>query len=389
VSDELIYLDHNATTPVAPEVLEAVCAALRDAWGNPSSGHAEGARARAAVEQARGQVAALLGCEPDEILFTSGGTESDNAALIGVAEALERRGRHLVISAIEHPAVEEAARYLERRGWEVGRAGVDREGRVVVAEVEVALRRDTVLVSVMHANNETGVVQPVRELAELARRRGIVVHTDAAQSVGKIPARPEDLSVDLLTVAGHKLYAPKGVGALFLRRGTPFAGFLRGAGHEGGRRAGTENVAGIVGLGAACALASREMDERARSMAAARDRLESALRASFPDLVVHGAGAVRLPNTLSAAIPGVDANALLARLDGVAASAGAACHSGGTEPSRVLLAMGVPPDLARCTLRLTTGRSTTPHDADLAAARVELGVGHYRRDTSANADPAH
>ena len=388
MGDEPIYLDFNATTPVAPEVLDTVCAALGDAWGNPSSGHAQGVRARAAVERAREQGAALLGSEPDEIVFTSGGTESDNAALIGVAEAREARGRHLVISAIEHPAVEEAARYLERRGWEVGRAGVDREGRVDVAQVEAALRRDTVLVSVMHANNETGVVQPVRAIAELARSRGIVVHTDAAQSVGKISSRKDELGVDLLTVAGHKLYAPKGVGALFLRRGTPFAPFLRGAGHEGGRRAGTENIAGIVGLGAACLLAAREMDERSRGMAAARDRLEARLRASFPDLVVHGAGAARLPNTLSAAIPGVDANALLALLDGVAASAGAACHTGGTEPSRVLLAMGVPPDLARCTLRLTTGRSTTVAAAELAATRIEIGVRHYWRNTLARRDSA-
>ncbi len=358
MSDETIYLDHNATTPVAPEVLEAVCAALRDDWGNPSSGHSHGGRARAAVERAREQVAGLLGCRPDEVVFTSGGTESDNTAVIGVAEALEARGRHLVISAIEHPAVEEAAASLERRGWSAGRAGVDREGRVIVADLEALLRPDTVLVSVMHANNETGVVQPVREIAEVARRRGIVVHTDAAQSAGKIATRPDELGVDLLTIAGHKLYAPKGIGVLYVRRGTPLAPFLRGAAHEGGRRAGTENVAGIVGLGVACALAARELEERARAMAAARDRLEAAL-------------------------PGVDANALLAGLDGVAASAGAACHSGGSTPSRVLLAMGVAPDLARCTLRLTTGRSTTLADADLAASRITAAAADLRRDAAA------
>ncbi|MBZ5638087.1 MAG: cysteine desulfurase [Acidobacteriia bacterium] len=370
MEDEPIYLDFNATTPVAEEVLDAVRAALRDAWGNPSSAHRYGTRAREAVEEARDRVASLLGARPDEIVFTSGGTESDNAAVIGVAEALERRGRHLVISAIEHPAVEEAARYLEGRGWSVSRVRVDSDGRVAPAEIEAALRPETVLVSLMHANNETGVVQPVREAAAVARARGIPVHTDAAQSVGKIPVRTDDLGVDLLTVAGHKLYAPKGIGALYLRRGTPFAGFLRGAGHEAGRRAGTENIPGIVGLGAACALASREIGERAARLATTRDRLQAALRARFPSLVVHGAHADRLPNTLSAAIPGVDANTLLAGLEGVAASAGAACHSGGTEPSRVLLAMGVDPDVARCTLRLTTGRTTTLEQVDLAAERI-------------------
>jgi cysteine desulfurase len=367
---EPIYLDHNATTPVAPEVLEAVRAALADAWGNPSSAHLFGARARAAVENAREQVAAALGCRPDEIVFTSGGTESDNAALIGVAEATEGRGRHLVISAIEHPAVEEAAAYLERRGFAVDRVGVDREGRVSPDGIEAALRPDTILVSLMHANNETGVVQPIREVAALLSRRGIPLHTDAAQSFGKIPVRTDELGASLLTLAGHKFYAPKGVGALYLRRGTPFAGFLKGAGHEAGRRAGTENIPGIVGLGAAAALASREMKERASRMAATRDRLKDALRARFPGLVVHGAAADRLPNTLSVAIPGVDANGILAGLDGVAASAGAACHAGGTEPSRVLLAMGIAPALARCTLRLTTGRATTPEEIDLAAERI-------------------
>jgi cysteine desulfurase len=230
----------------------------------------------------------------------------------------------------------------------------------------------------MHANNETGVVQPVREVAALLTPRGILLHTDAAQSFGKIKVRPDELGVDLLTLAGHKIYAPKGIGALYIRRGTPFAGFLRGAGHEAGRRAGTENIPGIVGLGAAAALASREMEERAVLMAATRDRLRDALLARFPDLVVHGARAERLPNTLSAAIPGVDANALLDRLDGVAASAGAACHSGGTEPSRVLLAMGVEPGLARCTLRLTTGRATTMEEVGLAAERIARAAAEGR-----------
>jgi cysteine desulfurase len=385
-----IYLDYHATTPVDPRVLEVMLPHFSEDFGNAASkSHSFGWRAEEAVEAARAEVGRLIGASAKEIVWTSGATESDNLAIKGAAQFYGEKGRHLVTCKTEHKAVLDSMHALERQGFEVTFLDVEPDGRLDPGRVKDALRKDTILVSLMHANNETGVVQPVREIAELARGRGIVVHTDAAQSVGKIPARPRELGVDLLAVAGHKIYAPKGVGALFLRRGTPFAGFLRGAGHEGGRRAGTENVAGIVGLGAACALAAREMEERALRMAAARDRLESALRASFADLVVHGAGATRLPNTLSAAIPGVDANALLARLDGVAASAGAACHSGGTEPSRVLLAMGVPPDLARCTLRLTTGRSTTLPAAALAATRIELGVRHYWRNTSRRGDSAN
>ena len=266
--------------------------------------------------------------------------------------------------------MEEACRYLERRGWTVTRVGPDRHGRVPPEAIEAALRPDTALITVMHANNETGVLQPVGEIARLARSRAIPVHTDAAQSVGKIPVRVDDLGVDLLTVAGHKLYAPKGVGALYLRRGTPFAGFLRGAGHESGRRAGTENTPEIVGLGVACELAEREMERRPADLARLRDRLEERLRERIPDLVIHGNGVERLPNTASVAIPGADANTLLAALDSVAASAGAACHAGGTEPSQVLTAMGVDPSLALATLRLTVGRPTTPAEIDDACERI-------------------
>ncbi len=367
---EPIYLDHNATTPVAPEVVDAMLVALREAWGNPSSSHAFGPLARKLVEKARDQVAVLLECDPAEVVFTSGGTESDNTAITGVAEALAGKGRHIVISSIEHPAVEEAARHLEIYGFSVTRVGVDRSGRVDPAEVAAALRPDTILVSVMHANNETGVIQPIGAVARAARARGILVHTDAAQSVGKIPVRVRDLDVDLLTVAGHKLYAPKGVGALIVRRGIPPIGILHGGGQEQGRRPGTENVAGIAGLGAACALAARELGSRQAHLLLCRDRLEAALRERLPGLVVHGAGAERLPNTLLAAMPGIDANALLASLDGVAASAGAACHAGATEPSRVLLAMGVSPEVARSTLRFSTGRRTTSGEIDRAAALV-------------------
>jgi cysteine desulfurase len=256
---------------------------------------------------------------------------------------------------------------------------VGRDGRVDPAAVATALRPETTLVTVMHANNETGVLQPISDIAAGTRDRGVVLHTDAAQSVGKIPCHVNDLGVDLLTVAGHKLYAPKGVGALFIRRGTPFDSFLRGAGHESGRRAGTENTAQIVGLGAACALAEREQTRRTMHMQAMRDRLETGLRNAFADLVVHGAAVERLPNTLCAAIPGIDANGLLARLDGVAAATGAACHADTSEPSGVLTAMGVDDEMARCTMRLTVGRPTTVEEIDAAVAEISRGASAIRR----------
>ncbi len=365
-----IYLDYNATTPMAPEVLEAMAGSLRDDWGNPSSDHVYGRRARAAVERARGQVASLLGCDGDEVVFTSGGTESNNAAILGVAEALADRGRHVVTSAVEHPAVEHACVALEGRGYEVTRVPVDGQGRLDPAAVESALRPDTVLVSLMHANNETGVLLPIAEVGGLVRARGVAFHTDAAQSVGKLPVRVDELGVDLLTLAGHKLYGPKGIGALYLRRGTPFSPYLLGAGHEGGRRSGTEPVPLIVGLGAACALAEAGLPERRRHLTELRDRLEARLREDFPDLVVHGGEAERLPNTLYAAIPGAEVSVLMAVLEGVAAGSGAACHSGTTTPSRVLRAMGVPDALGRCTLRLTVGSPTTAGEVDRAAQRI-------------------
>jgi cysteine desulfurase len=369
-----IYLDFNATTPPAPEVIRAMEDALREGWGNPSSSHPIGRRAHEILDRARAEVASLLGAGVDEIVFTSGGTESDHAAILATTDALRDRGRHVVISAIEHPAVEEACRTLETHGGTVTRVGVDRDGRVGPDAVESAFRPDTVLVSVMHANNETGVIQPVEEIARRARRRGILVHTDAAQSVGKIPVSAEALGVDLLTVAGHKLYAPKGIGALYLRRGTPIAPWIRGGGQERGLRGGTEPIPAIAGLGAACALALAEGERRTAHLAKMRDRLERRLRDRFSCLVVHGDGAPRLPNTLSAAIPGARATAFLDALDGIAASAGAACHSGDDRPSKVLLAMGVSPDLARATLRFSTGRSTTPEEIDEAARKVFAGA---------------
>jgi len=365
---EPIYLDYNATTPVAPEVADAVDRAVRELWGNPSSAHAWGRRAREAVESARASVAALLGCEPDEVIFTGAGTESDNAAVVGVAEALGERGRHIVISAVEHAAVEQPCRWLEGRGFSVTRVGVDASGRVNPADVGAALRGDTVLVSIVHAQNETGVLQPVAEIGELTRARGIAFHTDAAQSVGKLELDVSKLRCDLLTVAGHKLYAPKGVGALYVRRGAPLASFLRGAAHEGGRRAGTENVPGIVGLGAACDLARRELPGRTAHLLELRERLARRLGEAVPTLVIHGREVDRLPNTLSVAFPGARAADLAARAEDVALSLGAACHSSQPHVSPVLRAMGVPDDLALATLRLSVGTPTTSAEIDRAAA---------------------
>ena len=365
-----IYLDYNASTPIAPQILETMTAAFTGVHGNALSTHRFGVAARTAVESARAQVADALGAEADEIVFTSGGTESNNAAIFGVAEALADRGRHLVITAIEHASIEHACRVLEKRGWGVTRVKVDPAGQIDARAVDSSIRPDTALVSVMHANNETGVIQPVAAAARAARAKGVLIHTDAAQSFGKIRVNVRELDVDLLSIAGHKVYAPQGVGALYIRRGTPFAPFLLGAGHQQNRRSGTESVALSAALGAACALASRELETHREHLQEMRDRLASRLMEGIPGLIVHGADAKRLPNTLYAAFPGVDANELLARMDGVATGSGAACHSGKAEPSKVLLAMGVRPEIARATLRLTTGWPTTAAEIDEAAARI-------------------
>ena len=365
-----IYLDYNASTPVAPEVLDVMVRVFRDVHGNALSGHAFGRAAREVVENARAEVAGLIGAAPDEIVFTSGGTESNNAAVLGAAEAAAARGRHVVISAIEHASVDLPCRALEARGWGVARMPVDGSGVVDPRAVDAAIRPDTVLVSIMHANNETGAVQPVAAIARSAKAKGALVHTDAAQSLGKVPVSVDELGVDLLSIAGHKLYAPQGIGALYIRRGTPFVPTQLGAGHQANRRSGTETVALDAALGAACALAARELSSRRAHLLAMRDRLEEKLKAGVRGLVVHAADAKRLPNTLYAAFPGVDAIDLLARVEGIATGSGAACHSGVTTPSKVLTAMGVKPEIARSTLRLTTGRSTTPEEIDRAAALI-------------------
>lgn len=365
-SGDPIYLDFNATTPIAKEVVDAMLPFLREHFGNPSSGHVYGHRAKAAVERAREQVAALLSAEPDEIVFTSGGTEANNLAIRGVVLARPDRPE-IVTSVIEHPATSQPCAFLEAHGTKVTRAGVDAQGIIRLEEATRALSTRTALLTVVHANNETGVLQPVRGLADAAHRVGAIVHTDAAQSVGKVPVDVRALGVDLLSIAGHKLYAPKGVGALYRKREKPLAPFVLGAGHERGLRPGTENVPHLVGLGAACELAARDLETRAARMRELRDRLLSALVAEIPDLVLNGHPEHRLPNTLNVRFPGASGTALLARAPEIAASTGAACHEGHESASSVILAMGVAPEEALGSVRLTLGATTTEADVDEAA----------------------
>ena len=369
MSSDPIYLDYNATTPLLPEVVDAMLPYLRDHFGNPSSSHAPGRVARAAVERARQPVAALLECDVDEVVFTSGGTESNNLAVLGVTQSLPDR-RHVATSLIEHPAIVAPCAWLERHGWRITRAGVDAHGRVRLEDLVAAIDTQTALVTVMHSNNETGVLQPLAALASAARAAGAVFHTDAAQSVGKLPIRVRALGVDLLSVAGHKLYAPKGIGALYVRRGIPLAPVLLGAGHERGVRPGTENVASIVGLGVACERARLDLEAEGVRIRTLRDRLWRGLQDRVPGLALNGHPEERLPNTLSVRFPDVSGNALLAATPEVAASTGSACHAGGEEAPAVVVLMAVSPREALGTVRLTLGRRTTLDDVERAAAAL-------------------
>jgi cysteine desulfurase len=366
-----IYLDYNATTPVDPAVVEAMLPYLREHFGNPSSTHTYGELAADAVDNARSRVASLLGCHPDEMVFTSCASESNNLAIKGVAFALRKRGQHLITSAVEHPAGLNACRYLEREfGFSLTVLPVDGAGQVDPAQVRRAIRPDTTLLSIMHAQNETGVLQPVAAIGRIAREQGVLFHVDAAQSIGKIPVNVAEIGCDLLSVAGHKLYAPKGVGALYVRRGVQLHPLIHGAAYEGGRRAGTANVPYMVALGTACALAQEKLTggeaERLRQL---RDRLHAALAAQIT-LRLNGHPTERLPNTLNVCVSGMSGDELLARTPEIAASTGSACHAGVTTPSEVLLAMGVPPDVALGAVRLSLGRYTTDEDVDTAAERL-------------------
>jgi cysteine desulfurase len=353
---EPVYLDHNATTPLLPEVVDAMLPYLREHFGNPSSGHVYGVRARNAVARAREQVASALGCDADEIIFTSGGTEANNLAIRGMLESVDRK--RVVTSRVEHPATARLCAWLAGHGHRVTRLDVDGDGRARLDEARDAIDPGTALVTVMHSNNETGVLQPVAELARLAHSVGAWVHTDAAQSVGKVPVPVRELDVDLLSVAGHKLYAPKGVGALYVKRGTPLAPLVLGAGHEHGLRPGTENVASIVGLGVACEVVTRDLEGTAARLRALRDLLWERLASGVPGLVLNGHRELRLPNTLNVRFPWASGTAILEGAPEVAASTGSACHDGQESASAVILAMGVPPEAAVGSVRLTLGRGT-------------------------------
>lgn len=376
-----IYLDHNATTPLRPEVLVAMTRALRDLPGNPSSIHAEGAAARAAVETAREQVAGAIGAPRESILFTSGATESNNAALHGAVGAARCAGRRTIVTTeTQHPSVSEPIDALEGRGWQVVRLGVDRDGLLDPEDFAAALSSDVALAALLWANNETGVVQPVARLVEIARARGVPVHLDATQCIGKLPVDATALGADTIAASGHKQNGPKGVGLLYVRPGAAFEPLLRGGGQERRRRGGTENVAGIVGLGVACELAREEGTARAVRMAVLRDRLWEGIREKVAGARRNGAPASVLANTLSVLIPGAPADVLVAALDleGIAVSAGAACHSGSVTASRTLLAMGLSIDEARCSLRFSVGYGTDEAQIDRVLALLPDLVARVR-----------
>ena len=374
-----IYLDYNGTTPHDPKVIEAMRPFMETEFGNPSSSHWYGIAPRRAIETARAQVASILNCDPEEIMFTSGGTESNNHAIKGVARLLKDKGSHIITSVIEHPAVLEVCKVLESEGFDITRLPVDKTGIVRISDVADAIRTDTILITIIHANNETGAIQPIEEIGKLARENNIVMHTDAAQSVGKIPTDVKELNVDLLSVAGHKVYAPKGIGALYIRNPLTLEPFYHGAGQEDGRRAGTENVIEIVGLGKACEIAKRDLDQNMAHMKGLRDRLHEGLLAQINDIRLNGHADLRLPNTLNLSFYGLEANRILEEIGlDIAASAGAACHSGTVEISHVLTAMGIPKDWAKGTVRFSVGRMTTEAEIDRTIKVVSKAVLNLR-----------
>ncbi|MEQ8188139.1 MAG: cysteine desulfurase family protein [Candidatus Eremiobacterota bacterium] len=362
---KLIYLDYNATTPHDTEVISAMKPYLEEYFGNPSSSHLYGLKTGEAVEQARCQVASLLNCRPSEIIFTSGGTESNNYAIKGIAFAHRHKGKHIITTVIEHPAVLEVCRFLEKQGFYVTYLPVDEYGLVNISELENAITDKTILVSVMHANNEVGTVQPIEEISAITKKKGIVFHTDAAQSAGKISIDVKELGVELLSIAGHKLYAPKGIGVLYIKDGIKPERFMHGAGHEGGRRAGTENVLEIVGLGKACEIAGRDLKKNSEYMKQMRDRLHRGLEQRIKDIKLNGHREKRLPNTLSLSFKGINSSDLIHNLnDKLAVSAGAACHTG--KISYVLEAMNIPYEWSQGTVRFSTGKMTEEIEIDRA-----------------------
>ncbi|MCD4817383.1 MAG: cysteine desulfurase [Candidatus Cloacimonetes bacterium] len=365
-----IYLDYNATTPISKEVADAMRPFLDEYFGNPSSSHIYGLKTKMAVENAREQVAKLINCEPTEIIFTSGGTEANNFAIRGIAFAHQNRGNHIITSSIEHPAVIQVCKYLEKFGFETTYLPVDKFGMVNHQDVEAAIRNETILITIMHANNEVGTIQPIAKIGEIAQKHNIFFHTDAAQSLGKINVDVKELGVDLLSIAGHKLYAPKGIGALYIRKGIKLEKLIFGANQENNLRAGTENVLEIVGLGKTCEIAQQNLKKNAIHYQKTRDYLYSLLKEALPQIRLNGHPEKRLPNTLNLSFPDIKANELLACIKDVAASAGAACHSGNIDISLVLEAMNIPLNFAMGTIRFSTGRYTTMSEVEIAANEI-------------------
>ncbi|HET6461756.1 MAG TPA: cysteine desulfurase family protein [Syntrophales bacterium] len=365
-----VYLDHCATTPLHPEVLKAMLPFLRDAFGNPSSAHALGRTAREAVEEARGRVADLIGARPAEIVFTSGGTEADNLAIQGIARARRDRGNHIVTSAIEHHAVTRTCEYLAGNGFTITYLPVDRHGVVNPEDVRRALTDKTILVTIMHSNNEVGTIEPISEIGKMVAERGVTFHTDAVQSVGKVPLDVKELQVDMLSIAAHKLYGPKGIGALYIKEGTKIEPILYGGEQENGIRSGTENVASIAGLGMACEVARRTVSASMKRIGKLRDALQERISASIQDLTINGHPASRLPGVLSISVPGIAAELIVRNLDarGIAVSAGSACTSHSVEISHVLSAMGLSKDIAQGTVRMSLGIKSTPDEIEYAAS---------------------
>jgi cysteine desulfurase len=384
-----VYLDFNATTPVEPRVLDAMLPYFSAEFANAASIHTPGQKARAAVETAREQVAALIGARPQEIVFTSGGTESDNHAIFGIVSSSftsftsstsSTSSRHIITTAIEHEAVLNACQALEKEGVRVTYLPTDREGQIDLDELHRAMRPETVLITIMHANNELGTVQPLEEIGRIAKEADVHFHTDAVQSAGKVPIDVNAFRLDLLSLSGHKIYASKGIGALYVRGGTRLRQLLYGGHHQRGFRPGTENVAGIVGLGKAAEIARNSLPEDAQRVSALRDKLQQGLLHRVPQSRVNGGGAPRTPNTTNLVFPGVEGEALLIALDlkGLACSTGAACSSGAVEPSHVLTAIGLPPEEARASLRFSLGRHTTSADIDFALNVVPAAVAQLR-----------
>ena len=375
-----IYMDHSATTPVAPEVLEAMLPYFSEKFGNASSLHSFGLEAKEALEESREKVAGLLGAKPEEIIFTAGGTESDNLALKGIARKNQKSGKHIITTQVEHPAILECCRKLEKEGFEVTYLPVTNEGLVEIATLESAIRSDTILISVMHANNEVGTIQPLEEIGRLAAEKDIYLHTDAVQSVGKIPTDVNKLGVDLLSLSAHKLYGPKGVGALYIRNGTRLESIIQGGGHERGLRSGTENIAGIVGLARAGELASQEMASEARRLTDLRDKLARKVLDSVKEAWINGTMKMRLPGNLNFGFKYVEGESLLLFLDsiGISVSTGSACSSHKLEPSHVLLSLGLKPEECHGSLRITLGRSNTLEEVDYVALGIARAVERFR-----------